>query len=184
MELKVSYPVKINLLPGKYVVKKTPNWLRLFFVAILLSFTAFYLYTYLVTQLQITSFRNEITMLTAELTQLKDQEKKLQMIQEELNRIQKRVDILKSLIAQEPDWLRILACIGQSMPPDLCLEEASFTGATIDCRGKSQSIFSLARFIDALALHRDIFLSANFRSLTLGNDNLYNFELSLGLKTP
>ncbi len=184
MELKVGYPVKINLLPKKYAAKKTPNWLRLLFLAILLSFTTFHLYVYLVTQLEITSLTNEIGMLTREVTQLKEREQKLRAVQAEVNRIEKRINVLKSLIAQEPDWLRILACIGQSMPVDLYLDEASFTSEKIDCRGKSQSIFSLARFIDALSVYENLFLSADFHSLTLGNDGAYTFELSLRLRKP
>ncbi len=185
MELKVGYAVKINLLPKKYVVKRAPNWLRLFFLTLLLGFTTFYVYTYLITWLEVTSLQNENTILNVELGQLKEREQKLKAVQEEVNRVEKRVEILKSLIASEPDWLRILALIGNSMPSDLYLEEASFDLAKIDCKGKSRSIFSIARLIEMLSRYPDIFVLADFRSLNLTPDGaMYNFDLSLGLKRP
>lgn len=185
MELKVGYPVKINLLPRKYVVRRAPNWVRLFFLALLLGFTTFYVYTYLITWLEVNSLVAQNAVLETELGQLKEREQKLKAVQEEINRIEKRVGVLKSLIVREPDWLKILALIGNSMPPDLYLEEANFDSTKIDCKGKSQSIFSVARFIEMISRYPDIFASADFRSLNLTPDGaMYNFDLSLGLKTP
>jgi|YNPMSStandDraft_1061717.scaffolds.fasta_scaffold29306_3 Tfp pilus assembly protein PilN len=185
MELKVNYPVKINLLPKKYVVKRAPNWIRLFFLALLLGFSTFYIYTYLVTWLQVSSLENENAILNTELLRLKEQEQKLKAVQEEVNRIEKRVEILKSLIGKEPDWLKILALIGKSMPLDLYFEEASFNPTQIDCKGKAQSIFSIARFIELISHYSDTFASADFRSLNLTPDGtMYSFDLSLGLKAP
>ncbi len=44
MELKSVYPVKINLLPHQYITKRTPDWVRLFFIVILilLSFLSYF----------------------------------------------------------------------------------------------------------------------------------------------
>ncbi|MEN3185593.1 MAG: PilN domain-containing protein [Atribacterota bacterium] len=183
MELKVSYPVKINLLPKKYVVRRAPNWVRLFFLTLLLSFTTFYVYTYLTTWLEVNSLISQNTILEAELGQLREREKRFKVVQEEINRIEKRVEVLKSLVVKEPDWLKILAILGRSMPPDLYLEEASFDSNKIDCKGKAQSIFSVARFIEMISRYPDIFSSADFRSLNLTPDGvMYNFDLSLELK--
>ena len=46
MELKSVYPVKINLLPHQYITKRTPDWVRLFFIVILilLSFLSYFFY--------------------------------------------------------------------------------------------------------------------------------------------
>ncbi|MGQ9474301.1 MAG: PilN domain-containing protein [Candidatus Caldatribacteriaceae bacterium] len=185
MELRVRYPVRINLLPKKYLLKKAPNWVRLFFLVLLIGFTTFFVYTYLVVWIEIMSLENENTILSNEVTQLKAREQRLQKVQEEVNQIEKRIEILRSLIISEPDWLKILDLIGSSMPADLYFEEASFDSGQITCRGKSRSIFSLARFIEMISRYPDTFTSADFHSLQLMPDGQsYQFNLSLGLKTP
>lgn len=150
-----------------------------------MGFTTFFVYTYLVVWIEIMSLENENTILSNEVAQLKVGEQRLQKVQEEVNQIEKRVEILRSLIISEPDWLKILALIGGSMPADLHFEEASFDSGQITCKGRSQSIFSLARFIEMISRYPDTFTSADFHSLQLMPDGQsYQFNLSLRLKIP
>ncbi|MCX6088849.1 MAG: hypothetical protein NTX88_00425, partial [Candidatus Atribacteria bacterium] len=116
MELKVSYQAKVNLLPKKYIVKKTPNWVRVFFLTIMFVATMFHLYAYSLDTQKIAFFTNSIDTLNVELNYLKEQEKKMQDVQNQITIIQKRVDIIKNLIKTEPDWLQIIQTIGKNMP--------------------------------------------------------------------
>ena len=119
--------------------------------------------------------------MTAEIKYLQEQETKLQEIQKQIDVIQKRIDIVRALIASEPDWLKIVNSIGNSMPDDVFLNSADFTGTQITFTGTSHSIFSIAQFIDSLSQYQDLFVNAEFQSLSL-KDSLYDFNLVLELK--
>jgi len=72
----------------------------------------------------------------------------MQDTQNQIDTIQKRIDIVQSLITAEPDWLKVINSIGNSMPDDVFLNSANFTGDRVSFNGTSQSIFSIAQFMD------------------------------------
>lgn len=181
MELKSSYRIKINLLPKKYRVKKTPNWIRILFFTLTVGVTFYFLFAYTINNNRVKILTTQIESMTAEIKYLQEQEKKMQETQKQIDAIQKRIDIVRSLITREPDWLKIVNSIGNSMPDDVFLNSAQFTGSQITFSGTSQSIFSIAQFIESLSQYQDLFANAEFQSLSL-KDSLYDFNLVLELK--
>jgi Tfp pilus assembly protein PilN len=181
VELKSSYQVKVNLLPKKYVIKKTPNWIRILFFTLTVGITLYFLFAYTINDNRIQILTTQIESMTAEIKYLQEQETKLQEIQKQIDVIQKRIDIVRALIASEPDWLKIVNSIGNSMPDDVFLNSADFTGTQITFTGTSHSIFSIAQFIDSLSQYQDLFVNAEFQSLSL-KDSLYDFNLVLELR--
>lgn len=182
MELKTSYRVSINLLPSKYRAKKTPNWVRLLFMVILLGVTAFYVYSYISVDMKIEMLQSGIETLNIELTYLREKEREMQELERQITSIENRIDILKALIQGEVDWLQVIEAMADCMPPDLFLEQAFFYPEAIRMNGNSVSIFSIAQFIDSLSYYPDLFTGAHFNSLNL-DDGLYAFNLSLGVNT-
>ena len=183
MELKTSYRVKINLLPKKYVVKKTPNWIRILFFALTVGATLFFLFAYTVNDNRLQLLTTQIESMNAEMKYLKEQEKKMQETQKQIDVIQKRIGIVKTLIGSEPDWLKVVHAIGNSMPDDVFLNSAHFSDDKVSFNGTSQSIFSIAQFMDGISRYPDLFQHAEFQSLTL-KESLYDFNLVLELKKP
>ncbi len=181
MELKHSYRVRLNLLPSRYRVKRTPNWVRLFFVALLLGFTVLYGFAYALVNFRIDFVQATIASLNLELDYLREQDRYRRDLERRIGEIETRVDILEDLVLGEPDWLLMVDAIGESMPGDLYLEQASFTLERLSFSGSSRSIFSIAQFIDALSRERDFFRSAEFQSLTL-QEGLFSFTLTLELR--
>ena len=181
MELKSSYQIKINLIPKKYIVKKTPNWIRVLFFTLTLGMTLYFLYAYTINENRLQILTTQIESMTAEINYLKEQEMRLQETQKQIDIIQNRIDVVRSLIGSEPDWLKIVNSIGNSMPDDVFLNSADFTGTQITFTGTSHSIFSIAQFIDSLSQYQDLFVNAEFQSLSL-KDSLYDFNLVLELK--
>ena len=183
MELRSNYRVRVNLLPKKFAVKKTPNWVRILFFTLTAGATLFFLFAYTVNDSRLRMLTSQIESMDVEMKYLKAQEKKMQETQNQINIIQKRIDIVKALVSSEPDWLKIINSIGNSMPDDLFLNSANFTGSQISFVGTSQSIFSIAQFMDGITRYPDLFSNAEFQSLTL-KDSLYDFNLALELKKP
>ena len=181
MELKSSYRVKINLLPKKYAVKKTPNWVRILFFTLTVGTTLYFLFAYTENLNRTQILNTQIESMNAEIKYLQEQEKKMEDTQNQINIIQKRIDIVKALIASEPDWLKIVNSIGNSLPDDVFFNSANFTGTQISFNGTSASIFSIAQFMDSLNRYPDLFTNAEFQSLTL-KDSLYDFNVMLELK--
>jgi len=183
VELKSNYRVKVNLLPKKYIVKKTPNWIRILFFTLTMGATLFFFFAYTVNDSRLRLLNSQIESMNIEMKYLKDQEKKMQDTQNQINIIQKRIDIVKALIGSEPDWLKIINSIGNSMPDDVYLNAATFARDKISFNGTSQSIFSIAQFMDGLSRYPDLFTNAEFQSLTL-KESLYDFNMFLELKKP
>lgn len=184
MELKSVYPVKINLLPRRYIIKRTPNWVRLFFIVVLLflSFLSFSFYINLT--IKTSSLESDIETLKLELANLQEREKRMEEVQAQINVVEERVNTLKYLIQSEPDWLKIVYILGGYMPPDLHWDKASFNPSSFNCEGQVYSIFSLAQFISSLEQYRDLFPQIDFNSLTLEEGGVYHFELSGRFQTP
>jgi hypothetical protein len=184
MEVKVPYRVTLNLLPRKYIARRTPNWARLFFIAVLLSFSALYLFSYGVFSLRVQSLEREVKTLELQAVRLREEVERLKKVQDEVTKIEQRVRLLKSLIAREKDWLRFFAILGEYMPQDLALFELRCSPERVECRGRAATVASIADFIGSLLRYRDFFSSVDFTSLTLGQDNLYEFGLTMELKSP
>jgi len=184
VELKSVYPVKINLLPRQYIIKRTPNWARLFFIVVLIFFSFLTFFFYINLDIKISSLESDIESLEMKLANLKEREKRMEEVQAQINVVEKRVDTLKYLIQSEPDWLKIVYTLGGCMPRDLHWDKASFNPSSFNCEGQVYSIFSLARFISSLDQHRDLFPQIDFNSLTLEEGGIYHFELSGGFRTP
>jgi len=184
MELKSVYPVKINLLPRQYIIKRTPNWARLFFIVVLVFFSFLTFFFYINLDIKTSSLESDVEFLKLELTNLREREKRMEEVQAQINVVEKRVDTLKYLIQSEPDWLRIMYTLGGCMPRDLHWDKASFNPSSFNCQGQVYSIFSLAWFISSLDQHRDLFPQIDFNSLTLEEGGIYHFELSGGFRTP
>lgn len=183
MEVKVPYRVALNLLPRKYIARRTPNWVRLFFVILLLLFSMFYLYSYAELGFRIQSLGQEIGNLRIQVTRLREEEQRLKRVQSELTKIEQRVHLLESLIKQEKDWLQLFTIFGRHMPPDLALFEIRCSPERIECRGRSGTVASIADFISSLSQYTNLFTSVDFTSLSLGRDNLYEFGLIMELKS-
>ncbi|HQE25719.1 MAG TPA: hypothetical protein PKZ70_06865 [Candidatus Atribacteria bacterium] len=184
MELKSVYPVKINLLPRQYIIKRTPNWARLFFIVVLVFFSFLTFFFYINLDIKTSSLESDVESLKLELTNLREREKRMEEVQAQINVVEKRVDTLKYLIQSEPDWLRIMYTLGGCMPRDLHWDKASFNPSSFNCEGQVYSIFSLAQFIYSIDQHRDLFPQIDFNSLTLEEGGIYHFELSGGFRTP
>lgn len=182
MEVKVPYRISLNLLPRKYVAQRTPNWTRLFFVAVLLAFSSFYVLSYNVLVVRIQALEQEIGTLRFQATRLREEEQRLKRIQEEVAQIEKRVGLLESLIARERDWLRFFVVLGENMPEDLALSEIRCSSERVECRGQAQTVASIAGFIGGLSRHTELFAAVEFTSLALGQDHFYEFELTMELK--
>ncbi|MDI3543522.1 MAG: type pilus assembly protein PilN [Candidatus Atribacteria bacterium] len=184
MELKSAYPVKINLLPRRYIIKRTPNWVRLFFIVVLIVFSFLSFSFYINLHIKTSSLENDIESLKLQLANLKEREKKMEEVQAQINVVEERVNTLKYLIQSEPDWLKIVYTLGGCMPRDLHWDKASFNPSSFNCEGKVYSIFSLAQFIASLDQNRDLFPQVDFNSLTLEEGGVYHFTLSGRFKTP
>ncbi|MDK2897327.1 MAG: type pilus assembly protein PilN [Candidatus Atribacteria bacterium] len=184
MELKSVYPVKINLLPSRYIVRRTPNWLRLFFIVILICFSFFSFFFYINLNIKTLSLESDIESLGLRLTNLRERERRMEAVQAQIKVEEERVNTLKYLVQSEPDWLKIAYTIGECMPPDLHWEQASFDLVSFSCQGRVYSILSLAQFIRSLDQHRDLFPEVDFNSLTLEEGGIYRFELSGRLGGP
>lgn len=182
MEVKVPYQVSLNLLPRKYIARRTPNWVRLFFIAVLLVLSSLYLLSYGVLSVRIRALEQEIGVLRLRETHLREEEQKLKRVQEEVTRIEGRVRLLESLIARERDWLRFFAILGENMPGDLALSEIQCSAEKVECRGRARTVASIAGFISGLSRHSEFFTTVEFTSLTLGQDGLYEFALTMELK--
>ncbi len=184
MELKSVYPVKINLLPRRYIIKRTPNWVRLFFIVVLLFLSFFSFSFYINLTIKTSSLESDIETLKLELANLQEREKRMEEAQAEINVVEEKVNTLKYLIQSEPDWLKIVYTLGGCMPPDLHWDKASFNPFSFNCEGRVYSIFSLAQFISSLEQYRDLSPRVDFNSLILEEGGAYRFELSGRLKTP
>ncbi|WP_438315122.1 PilN domain-containing protein [Candidatus Caldatribacterium sp. SIUC1] len=184
MEVKVPYRVTLNLLPRKYIARRTPNWARLFFVVVLLGFSALYLFSYGILSLRAQSLKQEIDTLELRALRLREEVERLKKVQDEVAKIEQRVRLLKSLIAREKDWLRFFAILGEHMPQDLVLSELHCSPERVECQGQATTVASIASLIGSLLRYRDFFSSVDFTSLTLGQDNLYEFRLTMELKSP
>lgn len=182
MEVKVLYQVSLNLLPRKYIARRTPNWIRLFFIAVLLVLSSLYLLSYGVLHVRIRALEQEIGVLRLQETHLREEEQRLRRVQEEVTRIEGRVRLLESLIARERDWLRLFAILGENMPGDLALSEIRCSPEKVECRGRAQTVASIAGFISGLSRHSEFFTTVEFTSLALGQDGLYEFALTMELK--
>lgn len=184
MEVKVPYQVSLNLLPRKYIAQRTPNWIRLFFIAVLLVLSFFYFLSYGVLSVRIQALEQEIGVLQLQERHLREEEQRLRRVQEEVARIEGRVRLLESLIARERDWLRFFAVLGENMPGDLALSEIQCSAERVECRGRAQTVASIAGFISGLSRHSELFTTVEFTSLTLDQNNLYEFALTMELKHP
>ncbi|HXL03081.1 MAG TPA: hypothetical protein PK016_08235 [Candidatus Atribacteria bacterium] len=184
MELKSIYPVKINLLPRRYIIKRTPNWARLFFIVVLIFFSFLTFFFYINLNVKTSSLESDVESLEMRLVNLREREKRMEEVQTQINVIEERINTLKYLIQSEPDWLKIMYTLGGCMPSDLHWDKASFAPSSFNCEGQVYSIFSLARFISSLDQHRDLFPEVDFNSLALGEEGIYRFELSGRFKTP
>lgn len=182
MEVKVPYRVTINLLPQKYIARRTPNWIRLLFVIVLLGFSVLYLFSYGVLDFKVKSLTQEVANLKLQVNRLREEERRLKGIQDEVTKIEKRVALLKSLIQKEKDWLRVFVVFGENMPQDLALLDMRCSPERVECRGKAGSVTSIAEFIGSLSQYSELFNSVDFTSLALGEDNLYEFGLLMELK--
>lgn len=182
MEVKVPYQISLNLLPRKYIVQRTPNWVRLFFIVVLLVFSSFCFLSYSVLGFRTQTLRREIEMLQLQVTRLREEEQRLKRVQEEVTRIEKRVHLLESLVAREQDWLQFFVVLGESMPGDLKLSEIRCSSGKVECRGQAYTVASIAEFISSLSKHSELFTAVEFTSLVLGQDNLYEFGLSMELR--
>lgn len=183
MEVKVPYRVAINLLPRKYIARRTPNWIRLLFLVLLLGFSVLYFFSYSVLNFKTRSLTQEVANLKLQVDRLREEERRLKEIQNEVAKIEKRVTLLKSLIQKEKDWLRVFVVFGENMPQDLALLDMRCSPEKIECRGKAGSVTSIAEFIGNLSQYNELFNSVDFTSLTLGADNLYEFGLLLELRS-
>ena len=184
MELKSIYPVKINLLPRRYTIERTSNWIRLSSVVVLL-FLSFLLFSFYINlHVKTSSLESDIETLKSELANLQEREKRMEEVQAEINVVEEKVNTLKYLIQSEPDWLKIVYTLGGCMPPDLHWDKASFNPFSFNCEGRVYSIFSLAQFISSLEQYRDLSPRVDFNSLILEEGGAYRFELSGRLKTP
>mgnify|MGYP001197255613 CR=1 FL=1 len=184
MELKSVYPVKINLLPRQYIIKRTPNWARLFFIVILIFFSFLTFFFYINLDIKTSSLESDIKSLEMKLANLKERERRMEEVQAQINVVEQRVSTLKYLIQSEPDWLKIMYTLGEYMPPDLHWDKASFDPSSFNSYGQACSIFSLAQFIYSIDQHRDLFPQVDFNSLNLEEEGIYHFELSGRFKTP
>lgn len=184
MELKSVYPVKINLLPHQYITKRTPDWMRLFFIVILilLSFLSYFFYINL--DVKTSSLGGDIEFLELKLANLQEREKRIEEVQTQINVKEEKMNTLKHLIKGEPDWLKIVYILGRCMPRDLHWDRVSFDSSSFNCQGQVYSIFSLSQFICSLGQYRDLFSQVDFESLILGEEGAYHFELSGKLETP
>lgn len=182
MEVKVPYQVSLNLLPRKYIAQRTPNWIRLFFVAVLLVLSSLYVFSYGVLNVRVRALEQEIGVLRLQETRLREEEQRLRKVQEEVTRIEGRARLLESLIARERDWLRFFAILGESMPGDLALSEIQCSTEKVECRGRAQTVASIAGFISGLSQHSEFFTTVEFASLTLDQNGLYEFALTMELK--
>ncbi|WP_017873112.1 PilN domain-containing protein [Candidatus Caldatribacterium saccharofermentans] len=184
MEVKVPYRVTLNLLPRKYIARRTPNWARLFFVVVLLGFSALYLFSYGIFSLRVQSLKQEVITLELRASRLREEVERLKKVQGEVTKIEQRVRLLESLIVREKDWLRFFTILGKHMPQDLALSELRCSSERVECRGQAATVASIADFIGSLSRYRDFFSSVDFTSLALGRDNLYEFGLTMELKSP
>ncbi len=183
MEVKVPYQITLNLLPRKYVAQRTPNWIRLLFVTVLLAFSSFYLFSYGMLGIRIRALDQEIEALRLQVTRLREEEQRLKKAQEEVVRIEQRIRLLESLVARERDWLRFFVILGENMPSDLALSEIRCSPERVECRGQARTVASIAEFINNLSRHSELFVTVDFASLALGRDNLYEFGLAMELKS-
>ncbi|HOQ67946.1 MAG TPA: hypothetical protein PKU87_04840 [Candidatus Atribacteria bacterium] len=184
MELKSVYPVKINLLPRQYIIKRTPNWVRLLFIVVLIFFSFLFFFFYVNLDIKTLSLESDIESLELRLVNLREREKRMEEVQAQIDVVEERVGTLKYLIQSEPDWLRIMYTMGECMPRDLHWDKASFASSSFSCQGQVYSIFSLAQFIRSLEQYRDLFSQIDFDSLTLGEEGVYHFELSGKARVP
>jgi len=76
MELKSIYPVKINLLPRRYIIKRTPNWARLFFIVVLIFFSFLTFFFYINLNVKTSSLESDVESLEMRLVNLRRERKK------------------------------------------------------------------------------------------------------------
>lgn len=182
MEVRVPYRVALNLLPKKYVARRTPNWIRLFFIIVLLVFSSFYLFSYGLLSIRIEALSQEVGTLQLQAARLREEEQRLRKVQEEVARVEERVRLLESLVKREQDWLRFFVVLEENMPSDLALSEIRCSSEKVECRGRARTVASIAEFISGLSQHSELLANVEFTSLALGRDNLYEFGLMLELK--
>lgn len=182
MEISVPYQVALNLLPQKYIARRTPNWVRLAFIIVLLALSSLYAFSYGILGVRIQVLGRETEALQLQVKRLREEEERLKKVQEEIVQIEQRVRLLESLIARERDWLRFFVILGTNMPEDLALSEVRCSSEKVECRGRAQTVASIAGFISSLSRYSDLFTAVEFTSLTLGQDNLYEFGLVMELK--
>jgi Tfp pilus assembly protein PilN len=180
LELKNVYPVKVNLLPAQLTVKKTPNWVRLFFMVLLISLSVLYAFSFLMLSDKVFLARTQTEELRSRVEVLRREEQKLRNVEERVAALEKRLDLLQSLVGAEPDWLRVFEAIGNSLPEDVYLERFRASQGEMRLEGKAFSIFSIAQLISTLSNYEDLFREVDLESLSL-EESLYKFTLKAGL---
>lgn len=180
MELRNVYPVKVNLLPARLVVKKTPNWVRLFFMVLLISLSVLYVFSFLMLSDKVFLSRTQVEELRSRVEILRREEQKLKDVERRVAALEKRLDLLQGLVGAEPDWLRIFEVIGGSLPQDVYFESLRTSRGEMRLEGKAFSIFSIAQLISSLSAYDRLFREVDLESLSL-EESLYEFTLKVEL---
>jgi Tfp pilus assembly protein PilN len=180
LELRSVYPVKVNLLPARLVVKKTPNWVRLFFMVLLISLSVLYVFSFLMLSNKVFLSRAQVEELRSRVEILKREEQKLKDVEGRVAALEKRLDLLQSLVRAEPDWLQVFEAIGSSLPQDVYFESLKTSQGELRLEGKAFSIFSISQLMSFLSVQDRLFQEVELESLSL-EESLYKFTLKVRL---
>jgi Tfp pilus assembly protein PilN len=111
---------------------------------------------------------------------LKREEQKLKDVEGRVAALEKRLDLLQSLVRAEPDWLQVFEAIGSSLPQDVYFESLKTSQGELRLEGKAFSIFSISQLMSFLSVQDRLFQEVELESLSL-EESLYKFTLKVRL---